>query len=183
MGTWTRVVRATSAAHSGESAAAATRHVLASFMRATAIYVRAAKAAQTAPIASQVAAAASASGIATGESGTTAVRSAAAALALMEATHDHVEAWAAQLVAVTAQIERSFSDNGWQPTAVELAIAKRVRAVVRSCVTYLATTEPAKAQIAAAHALLMAAYSKDMGDADGEMLAENGAIDAMEPLP
>ena len=29
----------------------------------------------------------------------------------------------------------------------------------------------------------MAAYSKDMVDADGEMLAEYGAIDAMEPLP
>ena len=29
----------------------------------------------------------------------------------------------------------------------------------------------------------MAAYSKDMADADGEMLAEYGAIDAMEPLP
>ena len=27
------------------------------------------------------------------------------------------------------------------------------------------------------------AYSKDMADADGEMLAEYGAIDAMEPLP
>ena len=29
----------------------------------------------------------------------------------------------------------------------------------------------------------MAAYSKDMVDTDGEMLAEYGAIDAMEPLP
>ena len=48
---------------------------------------------------------------------------------------------------------------------------------------YLATTEPAKAQIAAAHALLVAAYSKDMADADGEMLAGYGAVDAMEPLP
>ena len=70
---WTRVVRATSTAHSGESAAAATRHVLASFVRATAICVWAAKAAQTAIVASQVAAATSASGIATGESGTSAV--------------------------------------------------------------------------------------------------------------
>ena len=35
----------------------------------------------------------------------------------------------------------------------------------------------------AAHAQLMAAYSKDMADADGEMLAEYGVIDAMEPLP
>ena len=43
--------------------------------------------------------------------------------------------------------------------------------------------EPAKAQIAAAHAHLVAAFSKDMADADGEMLAEYGAIDAMEPLP
>ena len=30
---------------------------------------------------------------------------------------------------------------------------------------------------------LVAAYSKDMADADGEMLAEYGVIDAMEPLP
>ena len=29
----------------------------------------------------------------------------------------------------------------------------------------------------------MAAHSKDMADADGEMLAGYGAIDAMEPLP
>ena len=48
---------------------------------------------------------------------------------------------------------------------------------------YLATTEPARAQIAAAHTQLVAAYSKDMADTDGEMLAEYGAIDAMEPLP
>ena len=88
-----------------------------------------------------------------------------------------------QLVAVTAQIERSFSDNGRQPTAEELAIAERVRAAVRSCVAYLATTEPARSQITATHAQLVAAYSKDMADADGEMLAEYGAIDAMEPLP
>ena len=43
--------------------------------------------------------------------------------------------------------------------------------------------EPARAQITAAHTQLVAAYSKDMADADGEMLAEYGAIDAMEPLP
>ena len=35
----------------------------------------------------------------------------------------------------------------------------------------------------AAHAQLVAAYAKDMAAADGEMLAEYGAIDAMEPLP
>ena len=29
----------------------------------------------------------------------------------------------------------------------------------------------------------MAAFSKDMADVDGEMLAKYGAIDAMEPLP
>ena len=29
----------------------------------------------------------------------------------------------------------------------------------------------------------MAAISKDMADADGEILAEYGAMDAMEPLP
>ena len=78
MGTWTRIVRATSVAHSGESAVA--------------ICDRAAKGAQTAVVASQVAEGTSASGIATGESGTTVVRSAAVALALTEAAHDHVEA-------------------------------------------------------------------------------------------
>ena len=35
----------------------------------------------------------------------------------------------------------------------------------------------------AAHAQLVAAFSKEMADADGEMLAEYGAMDAMEPLP
>ena len=98
MGTWTRLPRATSAAHSGESAAAAARHVLTSFVRATAICVRAAKAAQTAVVASQVAAATSASRIATGESGTIVIHSEAAALALMEAAHT-------QLVVVTTQNE------------------------------------------------------------------------------
>ena len=29
----------------------------------------------------------------------------------------------------------------------------------------------------------MAAFSKETADADGEMLAEYGAMDAMEPLP
>ena len=178
MGTWTRVVRATSAAHSGESAAAAAKLVLTSFVRATAICVRAAKAAQTAAIASQAAAATSASGIATGESGTAAVRSAAAALTLMEDAHDHVEAAHAQLLAVTAQIERSFSDNGQQPTAEELAIAESVRAAVHSPAAYLATMEPVQAQIASAHAQLVVAFSKVMADVDGEMLAEYGAMDA-----
>ena len=64
-----------------------------------------------------------------------------------------------------------------------MAITERVRAAVPSCAAYLATTEPTKAQIAAAHAQLVASYSKDMADADGEMLAEYGAMDAMEPLP
>ena len=145
-GTWARDVRATSAANSGESAAATTRRMLTSFVRATGICDRAAKTAQTAIVASQAAAAASTSGIATGESGTAAVCSATATLALMEATHYHVEAVHAQLVAVTAQIEGSFSDNGRQPTAEELAIAERVRAAVHSCAAYLATTEPARAQ-------------------------------------
>ena len=40
-----------------------------------------------------------------------------------------------------------------------------------------------RAQIAATHAKLVAANSKDMVDADGEMLAEYGVMDAMEPLP
>ena len=152
MGTWTRVIRATSAAHSSESAAAAAMRMLTNFLSATTICVRAAKAAQTAAIASQAAEVASASGIATGESGTAVVRSAAAALALMEAAHDHVEAVHTQLVEVTAQIERSFSDNGQQPAAEELAIAESVRAAVRCSATYLATTEPVQAQIAAGHA-------------------------------
>ena len=86
-------------------------------------------------------------------------------------------------MAVTAQIERSFSDNGRQPTAEELAITKRVGAVVRSYAAYHATMEPARALITAAHAQLVAAYAEDMADSDGEMLAEYGAIDAMEPLP
>ena len=105
------------------------------------------------------------------------------ALPRREPAHDHVEAAHAQLLAVTAQIERSFSDNGRQPTAEELAIAESVRAAVRSSAAYLATTEPVQAQIAAAHAQLVAAFSKEMADADGEMLAEYGAMDAMEPLP
>ena len=134
MGTWTRVVRATSVAYSGESAAAAAMHVLTRCMSAAAICDRAAKAAQMSVVACQVAAATSASGIATGESGTPVVRCAAATLALMEAAH-------AQLLAVTAQIERSFfSNNGRQPTAEELAIAESVRAAIRSSVAYLATT-------------------------------------------
>ena len=83
-GTWTRVPRATSVAHSSESAAPAARHVLTSFVRETEIYYRGAKAAQTAVVASQASASTSASRIATGESGTVAVRSATAALALME---------------------------------------------------------------------------------------------------
>ena len=83
-------------------------------------------------------------------------------------------------MAVTAQIKRSFSNNGRQPTTEELAIAESVRAAVRSSVAYFATTEPVQAQIAAAHAQLVAAFSKEMADANGEMLAEYGA---MEPLP
>ena len=45
------------------------------------------------------------------------------------------------------------------------------------------TTEAVQAQIVSAHAQLVAAFSKEMADADGEMLAEYGAMDAMEPLP
>ena len=78
----------------------------------------------------------------------------------MEAAHDHVEAAHAQLLAVTAQIERSFSDNGRQPMSEELAISESVRAAVHSSAAYLATMEPVQAQIAAAHAQLMAAFSK-----------------------
>ena len=152
-------------------------------MSAAAICDRAAKVAQTAAVASQVAATTSASGIATGESGTIVVHSAAAALALMEAAHDHVEVAHAQLVAVTAQIEGSFSDNGRQPTTEELAFVESIRAAIRSSMAHLATTEPVQAQIAAAHTQLFADFSKEIEDADGEMLVEYGALDATEPLP
>ena len=182
MGTWTRVVRATSVAHSGESAAAAAMHVLTRCMSAPAICDRAATAAQTAAVDSQAAAATSALRIATGESGTAAVHSAAAALALMDAAHDHVEAAHTQLLAITAQIERSFSNNGRQPTVEELAIAESVGAAIRSSAAYLAT-EPVQAQIASAHDQLGAAFSKEMAGADGEMIAEYGAMDAMGLLP
>ena len=37
--------------------------------------------------------------------------------------------------------------------------------------------------MASAHAQLVADFSKEMADTDGEMLAEYGAMDAMEPLP
>ena len=86
-------------------------------------------------------------------------------------------------MAVTAQIKQSFSDNGRQPTAEELAITESVRAAVRSSTAYLAMTEPVQAHIAAAHSQLVAAFSKEKVDADGEMPAEYGAMDAMEPLP
>ena len=127
-------------------------------------------------------AATSASGIATGESGTIAVRSAATALALLEVANYHVEAVHAQLMAVTAQIERSFSDNGRQPTTKVLAIAESVRAALHSSAAYLVTTEPVQAQIASTHAQLVAAFSKEMADTDGDMLVEYGVMDAMEPL-
>ena len=94
-----------------------------------------------------------------------------------------MEAAPAQLVAVTAPIKWSFSNNGRQPTTEGLAVAESVRAAVRSSTAYLATMEPVQAQIASAHAQLVAAFSKEMADADGEMLAEYGAMDAMEPLP
>ena len=43
--------------------------------------------------------------------------------------------------------------------------------------------EPVQAQIASAYAQLVAAFSREMEDVYGEMLAEYGAMDAMEPLP
>ena len=86
-------------------------------------------------------------------------------------------------MAVIEQIERSFPDNDQQPAAEELAIPESVRVDVGSCAAYLATTELARAHMASAHAQLVAAFSKDLADVDGEMLAEYGAIDAMEPLP
>ena len=101
----------------------------------------------------------------------------------MTATHEHVEAAHTQLMAFTTQIERSFFDNDWRPTTEELAIIESVRAAARSSAAYLATTKPDQAQIASAHAQIVAAFSKEMADADDEMLAEYGAMDAMEPLP
>ena len=35
----------------------------------------------------------------------------------------------------------------------------------------------------AAHAQLVAAFSKEIANTDGDMLAEYGVMDAMEPLP
>ena len=67
--------------------------------------------------------------------------------------------------------------------AEELAIAESIRAAVRSSAAYLATTEPVQAQIASTHAQLVVAFSKEMANTDGEMLAEYGVMDAMEPLP
>ena len=64
-----------------------------------------------------------------------------------------------------------------------MAIIESVRAAARSSAAYLATTEPVHVQIASAHAQLVAAFSKEMADADGEVLAEYGGMDAMEPLP
>ena len=66
-------MRATSVAHSSESAAIAAMPILTRCMSAAAICDRADMAAQTAAIASQVAAATSGSEITTGESGTAAV--------------------------------------------------------------------------------------------------------------
>ena len=80
------------------------------------------KAAQTVAVASQVAPATSASRIATGERGTIAVRCIVAALAMMEADHDHVEAAHAQLVAVTHKSNEASPTmvgnprpKSWQP--------------------------------------------------------------------
>ena len=67
--------------------------------------------------------------------------------------------------------------------AEELAIAESVRPAVCSSAAYLATTEPVQAQIMGTHAQLVAAFSKEMADADGEMLAEYDVLDVMEPLP
>jgi hypothetical protein len=60
-----------------------------------------------------------------------------------------------------------------------LGITESVRAAICSFAAYLATTEPVQAQIVTAHTQLVAAFSKEMADADGEMLAEYGVMDAM----
>ena len=92
MGTWTHVMRATSAAHSGESVATAAMRVLTRCMSTAVICDRTTKATPTAVVASQVVAATSALVIATDESDISVFRSAVEALALMESAHDHVEA-------------------------------------------------------------------------------------------
>jgi hypothetical protein len=101
----------------------------------------------------------------------------------MAAAHAYADAAHAQLVSVTAQIAAAFSDNGRQPTSEELAIAESARAAVHSSAASLAKMEAVNARTAAAHAKIVAAFSKEMADADGEMLAEYVAMDAMEPLP
>ena len=121
--------------------------------------------------------------LAIAESVRVAVHSCAAYLAATEPIKAQMVATHTQLLAVTAQIEQSFSNNGRQPMAEELAIGERVRAAVHSSTAYLATTEPVQAQITNAHAQLMVAFSKEMAYADGKMLAEYDAMDAMELLP
>ena len=64
-----------------------------------------------------------------------------------------------------------------------MAIAESVRAAIHSFAAYLVMAEPVQAQIAAAHAQLVAAFSKEMADEDAKILAEYGVMDAMEPLP
>ena len=44
-------------------------------------------------------------------------------------------------------------------------------------------TEHVQVQIASAHAQLVVAFSKEMADADGEMLAEYGAMMPWSPFP
>ena len=137
MSPWIRVVRATSAAHSGPSGAATAISALTTCMSVAAIDNQVVAAAATA----QMARTTSAIRIANGDSGTIAVRFMAVTLALIEATHAHVEAAHAQLMAVTTKNARSFSDNGRQPMSEELAVTKSVQGAVRSSAASLAEME------------------------------------------
>ena len=110
MGTWTRVVRATSVAHSSESAAAGAMRVLTRCMSAAAICDRAAKAAQTAAVASQVAAATSASRIATGKNRIAAGRSTTEALAVIEAAVMHL---VSMRMAAAAALSPEWATEVW----------------------------------------------------------------------
>ena len=70
---------------------------------------------------------------------------------------------------------------GQQPTSEQLAIGESLRAAFRSSAAALAVVEDVKARAGAAHAQLVVAFSKEMADADGEMLAEYVVMDATEP--
>ena len=83
---------------------------------------------------------------------------------------------AAQTAVVASQAVAAASTSG-------IATGESGTTAVHSTAAALALMEAAHDHVEAAHAQLVAAFSKEMGDTDGEMLAEYGAMDAMEPLP